>query len=81
MACRRNADLHGGGCLGQNAHHHEFCGTKNKGAGSQSQNASFHSLSSMNVKRVGVRDCLRAFLIFQVVASRICCFAPLMRWK
>ena len=85
MACRRNADLHGGGCLRQNAHHHEFGGTKNKGAGSQSQNASFHSLSSMNVKRVGVRLftrlCITCFLIFQVVASRICCFAPLMRWK
>lgn len=63
MACRRNADLHGGGCLRQNAHHHEFGGTKNKGAGSQSQNASFHSLSSMNVKRVGVRACLRACVL------------------
>lgn len=63
MSCRRNANLHGSGGLGQNAHHHEFGGTKNKGAGSQSQNASFHSLSSMNVKRVGVRDCLRACVL------------------
>ena len=63
MACRRNADLHGRRGLRQNAHHHEFGGAKNKGSGSQSQNASFHSFSSMNGKRVGVRACLSACVL------------------
>ena len=45
MSCRRNANLHGGGGLGQNAHHYEFGGTENECAGRQCQNASFHGVS------------------------------------
>ena len=44
----------------------------------------FHSLSSMNVKRVGVRDCLRAcvlrvFDFFRWLRHML--FVPLMRWE
>ena len=42
MAGRGNADMHGGGRLGQDAHHHEFGGAEDEGAGGQRQNASLH---------------------------------------